>query len=146
MVSLLPGCGRCIQKFAHASISLPLNTRSHTLFSYAPACTVFRGSLSFTPVAAGRAPSFRLPLAGYARQHPERQEWRAVPALDNNRRIYVNFRGGGDGGRVRLGCLLEFLLFIKFNFNPSCSGFRTWRWFPFCQGADVVFKSLLMRA
>ena len=42
-------------------------TRSHTLFSYAPACTVFRGSLSFTPVASGRAPSFRLPLAGYAR-------------------------------------------------------------------------------
>ena len=74
-----------------------------TLLSYAPACTVFRGSLSFTPGAAGRAPSFWLPLAGYARQHPERQEWRAVPALDN-RRIYVNFCGGGDGGRVRLEC------------------------------------------
>ena len=38
----------------------------------------------------GRAPSFWLPLAGYARQHPERQEWRAVPALDN-KMIYVDF-------------------------------------------------------
>ena len=47
-----------------------------------------------------------LPLTGYARQHPERQEWRAVPALDS-RRIYVNFRGGGDGGRVQLGWLLR---------------------------------------
>ena len=28
---------------------------------------MFRGSLSFTPGAAGRAPSFWLPLAGYAR-------------------------------------------------------------------------------
>ena len=61
-----------------------------TLLSYAPACTVFRGSLPFTPGAVGRAPSFWLPLAGYARQHPERQEWRAVPAL-NNKMIYVDF-------------------------------------------------------
>ena len=38
-----------------------------TLLSYAPACTVFRGSLPFTPGAVGRAPSFWLPLAGYAR-------------------------------------------------------------------------------
>ena len=46
---------------------------------------MFRRSLSFTPGAAGRAPSFWLPLAGYAQQHPERQEWRAVPALDSRR-------------------------------------------------------------
>ena len=145
MVSFLPECGRCVSKVCSCEHKPTFELHGRTLLSYAPACTVFRGSLSFTPGAVGRAPSFWLPLAGYARQHPERQEWRAVPALDS-RRIYVNFRGGGDGGRVRLGCLLEFLLFIKFNFNPSCSGFRTWRWFPFCQGADVVFKSLLMRA
>ena len=76
------------QKFVHAGINPPLN------YMFAP-CSVTSlparcsgNCYPFPPGATGRAPSFWLPLAGYARQHPERQERRAVPAL-NSRRIYM---------------------------------------------------------
>ena len=70
---------------------------------------MFRRSLSFTPGAAGRAPSFWLPLAGYARQHPERQEWRAVPALDS-RRIDVIFVEEGMAEGLNLATYDGFIL------------------------------------
>ena len=44
---------------------------------------------------------FWLPLTGYARQHPERQEWRAVPALDSWRILRkISWRRGWRKGWI----------------------------------------------
>ena len=72
------------QKSVHASMNLPLN------YAVAPCLSGVQRIIILYPWRDGSSTVLWLPLTGYARQHPERQEWRAVPAL-NNKMIYVDF-------------------------------------------------------
>ena len=69
IVSFLPGCGRWVQKSAHASISLPLNyTVAH------PACTVFKRSILY-PWRCGTGSVLLAPPCGLC---PERSPARSA--------------------------------------------------------------------
>ena len=95
MIPICQGADVVFQKSVHACINLPLN---HMVAHPVQLCPLpVRCSGDPYPLSLARRVElspFWLPLTGYARQHPERQEWRAVPAL-YSRKIYVIFVEGG---------------------------------------------------